>query len=309
MAATTRVKTKSSPSTTAGAKSMPVSLLVSLLFLLASTLGGIYAWRYGGVESRAVAAAALTVEKLEVTPQPAWIRADIRAEAFRDGSLGDLSVLDRELAYRVFRAFELHAWVEKVLRVSKEPLGRVLVELRYRRPVAWVEVPSIMSPDNQDGVLPIDAQAILLPPDDFREEDVKPYLRVSVDDLAPWGPVGTAWPDERVTGAAQIAALLDGQVPSLQLHRILVHATAAEVRSGRAAFYELVTRQGHRFLWGHAPGLEKSSEATSTSKVAHLRERAKRPDPLPNDRRLVIDLQTVTGSELAAETAAGTTIR
>jgi len=305
MATSTRVKSKVAPSTAVAPRAIPISLLASGLLLLISIWGGVYAWRHGGVERRAVAAAALTVEKLEVTPQPAWIRADVRAEAFRDGSLGDLSVLDRELAYRVFRAFELHAWVEKVLRVSKEPLGRVLVELRYRQPIAWVEVPSIMSPDNQDGVLPIDGHAILLPPDDFKEEDVKPYLRISVDDLAPWGPVGTAWPDERVTGAAQIAALLDGQVNSLELHRILVHTTTAEIRGGQAAFYELVTRQGHRILWGHAPGSETGTEATSGDKLAHLRALAKRPDPLPNDQRLVIDLQTVTGSQLATDAEGG----
>jgi len=296
MAANQRAKTKNSIGGMLGGVVAPVrslspNLVFSLMLLGICVAGGMYAWKHGGIQERARSAGRLTIDKLEITPQPAWIRTDVRAEAFRDGSLAELSGLDRELAYRVFRAFELHAWVDKVNRVSKQPQGRVLVDVRYRRPVAWVEVPSIMSPENKDGVLPIDGLGVLLPPDDFRSQDVTPYLRIAVSDLAPWGPVGTAWPDPRVVGAARIAVLVENQWPALGLHRILVHTPMADARRGERPVYELTTRHGHRLIWGCAPGEEKANEASTGSKIALLRQLADRADRLTSSERLELDLR------------------
>ena len=149
--------------------SISPNLLLGVILLVACTIGGVLGWKKWGKPALVQTATALRVDQISVTQQPTWIKADVRGEAFRDGSLGELSSLDHELAYKVFRAFEFHSWVAKVNRVNKGPKGRVDVDLRYRRPVAWVEIPSSMSPRDESGILPIDAEAVLLPVTDFRK--------------------------------------------------------------------------------------------------------------------------------------------
>ena len=63
----------------------------------------------------------VTAERVEITPLPEWIHSDIRAEVFRDPTLdGPLSIMDDDLAERIYRAFARHPWVAKVIRVNKQ---------------------------------------------------------------------------------------------------------------------------------------------------------------------------------------------
>ena len=77
-------------------------------------------------------------------------------------------MLDRMLAVKVARAFELNPWVARVKWVRKSYPGQVEVELEYRRPVAMVEVYT----DDEMGLFPIDSHAVLLDPRDYRREIV-----------------------------------------------------------------------------------------------------------------------------------------
>src|SRR3954470_19360765 len=55
-----------------------------------------------------------------VQAQPAWIKADVRAESLKAASVdGPVSVLDADLATRLHKAFSLHPWVAQVTRVRK----------------------------------------------------------------------------------------------------------------------------------------------------------------------------------------------
>ena len=160
--------------------SISPNLLLCVMLLLACTIGGVLGWKKWGQPALVQTTTSLSVEQINVTKQPAWIKADVRGEAFRDGSLGELSFLDKGVAIKIFRAFELHTWVIKVNRVNKGPNRSFDVDLNYRRPVAWVEIPSSMSPENESGILPIDAEAVLLPTADFKEEAI-PMLRITID--------------------------------------------------------------------------------------------------------------------------------
>ncbi|MAD80620.1 MAG: hypothetical protein QF918_08195 [Pirellulaceae bacterium] len=308
MAASSRRK-KSGKATSDGIGSLlgPVvsispNLLLGVMLLLACTIGGVLGWKKWGKPALVQTATALRVDQISATRQPTWIKADVCSEAFRDGSLGELSSLDHELAYKVFRAFELHSWVAKVNRVNKGPKGRVDVDLRYRRPVAWVEIPSSMSPQDESGILPIDAEAVLLPPTDFQEAAI-PMLRITIDELIPWGPVGTTWPDPRVVGAAQLAALVEGNWQQMQLHGIAIVAPPAEVRSSGPAVYELTTRSGHRFIWGSAPGREIVGEASTTQKIQLLRRLAAEMGATGPTQRWEIDLRNGERALSGARTA------
>jgi hypothetical protein len=250
--------------------SMPLSAAFGILVLVVVCVGSVYAWKIWGGAVQAQAAQPIDLEQLQVTPPPDWIRIDVADETFRDGSLSGLSLRDEDATYKIYRAFELHAWVAKVKRVHKFPDGRVLVDLLYRQPVAWVEIPGGMSTlaEKKDGALPIDADAVILPPEDLASQ-LDEFIRISIPDLLPWGVKGTPWGDPRLAGAARLAALLEGCWRGLGLLRI--RALSSSEGGGPSPLYELITIEGDRVLWGSAPGDEQSGEATSQQKIARLK--------------------------------------
>ena len=173
-------------------------LFVVLLLAAGLTGGAYYGWQRVGPQVTQGSEYLLEPDQIEITPPPPWIRSDVRGETIRDGGLSGLSILDRELTVKIARAFSMHTWVEDVRRVRKEHPARVVVDLAYRRPVAMVEV----TMNDRPGLLPVDVNGVLLPPGDFSAEQARDYLRVSLADATPAGPVGTPWGDPRVDGAA-----------------------------------------------------------------------------------------------------------
>ena len=193
----------------------------------------------------------------------------LKAEVIRDASLdSSLSTLDPELTMRVAQAFRLHPWVAKVQRVSKQYPAAVKVELVYRRPAAMVEVPG-------PALLPVDAEGVVLPTDDFSPLDARHYPRIAEIKTSPLGPVGTRWGDTRVSGAASVAAAVADQWERLGLHHIVPSGRQSGAPGGRETdAYELFTNAGTRIDWGRPPGAEISGEAMAAGKVAALLEYA-----------------------------------
>ncbi len=231
-------------------------LLLVLVLAAGLTGGAYYGWQRVGPQVTQGPDYLLEPEQIEITPPPPWIRSDVRGETVRDGGLSGLSILDRELTVKIARAFGLHTWVEEVRRVRKEHPARVVVELAYRRPVAMVEV----TMNDRPGLLPVDVNGVLLPPGDFSAEQARDYLRVSLADATPAGPVGTPWGDPRVDGAARIAAVLQEHWKQLGLYRVAVeHAESLPAASAEAVFV-LSTRRGAQIVWGAAPLANSSAD-------------------------------------------------
>ena len=203
----------------------------------------------------------VTQDKVAITPQPAWIHSDVRAEVFRNASLdGPLSSLDDGLSERISNAFSLHPWVAKVVSVSRKPMARMVVELVYRRPVCMVETPG--------EPLPVDVEGRLLPSGDFSPVEKSSYLRLVGIDTAPMGPAGQPWGDGRVVGGAEIAAALGDAWRELKVDRIAPLPrlpTAADEPT-----YQLLTRGGTRIFWGLAPGSKGPEELPPAEKLARL---------------------------------------
>jgi hypothetical protein len=211
----------------------------------------------------------LDPETIEITPTPDWIHANLRAEVIRDASLdGTLSVLDPELTVRIARAFGLHPWVAKVERVSKRYPAAVQVDLIYRRPVAMVEVPG-------PALLPVDAEGVLLPTEDFSPADARHYPRIAEIKTSPIGPVGTRWGDTRVSGAALVAAALGEHWDALKLNHVVASGRQSSLPGGRETdAYELYTKAGTPIDWGRPPGAEIPGEAPAASKIERLLDHA-----------------------------------
>jgi len=190
-------------------------------------------------------------ENVEISSPPSWIHGDLRAETFRDSALeGRLSILDDDLTERIAHAFARHPWVAKVVRVEKRhpsaSTPSVRVELEYRKPACMVEVPG--------GVLPVDAEGVLLPRGDFSPGEVNNYPRLSGAERPPAGPPGRSWGDAAVIGGAEIAAALGPDWKTLQIQGILA-AKPPDGALGRSEepIFMLATPAGTRIHWGYAP--------------------------------------------------------
>lgn len=245
----------------------PLSGIAGVICLLCAVVGGSFTlWKMVEEHVHADPLYQLSPGQITVTPQPDWIRSDVKKEAIRDAGLdASASILDAKLAERISQAFALHPWVAKVARVQKFSPARVEVDLVYRKPVLMVEVPG--------GLYPVDAEGVLLPSIDFSPIEARRYPRLSGVEPVTSSPVGTRWRDARVDGAAEIAALLLDDWNDWSLQRI---APAAGATSQGDPSFDLYTKSGSRIAWGRAPSYAQSSssgsEVSATEKLARLRK-------------------------------------
>jgi len=203
----------------------------------------------------------VTPEKVEITPPPDWIHTDIRAEVFRGACLDrPLSIMDDDLTERIKDAFSLHPWVAKVGQVTKHHPARVKVDLNYRRPVCMVDI--------APRLLPVDANGVLLPANDFSPVAASRYPRLLGIDTVPIGPAGESWGDARVVGGAEIADALSDVWKPWRLWQIVASPSGIENESR----YALLTRGGTRIEWGLAPGSKVHGELPVADKLARLHE-------------------------------------
>jgi hypothetical protein len=239
----------------------------SLLLLAALALGSHVAWqRYEQVIARHPQYQ-LTAERIQITPQPPWIRSDVKSEVLRDaGLIGTVSVLDDPdaLVRRLQDAFEFHPWVADVRQIRKRLPAALDIELEYRRPVAAVET----SDGRGVTLTPIDVQGVRLPEADFSEVERHYLPRISGTTGRPLA--GEAWDDPRVIGAARLAAGLADVWQQLRLVQILP-STQPQLRGEERFYtYEILTSGGTRIVWGAAPSEEP---AAGESPFAAKRER------------------------------------
>lgn len=236
--------------------------LITVAVLALGFVALLFAWGRWGKLVTSQPGYLLTAEKIEITPPPPWIQADIRADVMRDGGLAGLSLLDPDAAPRIGRAFEAHTWVAKCDRAIKKP-DRVIVELRYRRPILMVEA-------SPEGFWPVDTEGVLLPSEEFSKSQTRDHLRVRAANSHPAGVVGAAYGDARIVGAAAIAVALDEIWKELDIY--LIDAVAADGlrAASRTPTFELVTRQGARVVWGSPPGNERTDEPLAAEKIDRL---------------------------------------
>jgi hypothetical protein len=227
------------------------------------------AWQEVSGRVLAEAQYVLESEQIDVTPPPPqWIHSDIRSDVVRQAGMdGPLSLVDPQLTVRMADAFASHPWVARVERVSKHYPASLLVVVSYRQPVAMVEV------DGGVGGLPVDAQGVLLPTRDFSAEDAQRYPRIGEIHAKPAGPVGSAWGDPRVVGAAQVAAVLLDDWKKLGLFRI-VPGEKRPGRRGAEYTYLLVTHSGTTINWGRSPATHVPGEVPAAEKIAQLKRYA-----------------------------------
>ena len=226
---------------------------------------------------------------IEFTPPPEWLpeTRDIKAEVIKNGSLEQLRVTETGLTVRVANAFEHHPWVKRVERVRLRYPAKLDVSLTYRHPVAMVALPDDDPNDTEVPRLPIDAEAFLLPPEDFvvptsrelRPEFDKKFPRIDVGSLGPAGDHGTSWGDPVVADAAKLAALLCEDWDNLKSVLYQIEKSSQPTTSQDKPDFDIrgrpdlgPTPPGLLIHWGRAPGREMSGEPTAAAKLARLKK-------------------------------------
>ena len=245
----------------------PGRTLTLTVIIVAGFTGGAWAvWRRVEKHVENSADYLVKIDQIAITPQPEWVRSDIRAEAFRNASSPDrpLSSLDDNLAERIHIAFMLDPWVAKA-KVTKSAAAQVRVDIEYRRPACMVELAAGPTVE----LLPVDGLGVWLPGEDFSQKQKESYPCLAGIDRRPIQPVGHAWGDARVVDGAAIAAALLPVWQPLKLYRIRCVSQTVAVRP----MFELYTRMGTKIVWGYASG-RTASEPGVDEKVARLQQYA-----------------------------------
>jgi hypothetical protein len=252
---------------------------VAILLLVALGVGLQITWRYAVPQVAQNPSYLLLGERITMTPQPEWIDTDIRAEVIRNSGLADrLSLLDESFASIVADAFALHPWVKSVDHVAKRYPSGVHVDLTFREPVAVVE---LAAPQGVQ-LVPIDKHSVHLPVDDVPE--IRKRYLPRIGGIVGRPPVGQAWDDPRVQGAADLAVHLAETWEKFHLVDILPSTRPEILDEHRYYVFDLITRGGTRVVWGAAPSDPPPGEDDFAKKLARLKDCIESHGPLDTVR-------------------------
>lgn len=239
---------------------------------------GYFGWYYWGAEHLDRTLYSLKLENVAVTKQPAWIRANIRDEVYRNANLEHISLLDPQATATIAHAFSAHPWVQRASRVRKMSDGKVQVDLIYREPVAMVYYSAASSAPLEGvqrdqmprvGYYAVDQDGIVLPSEDFVDQQVFDYFLIYAAGATPAGFEGMAFGDSRVSEALELCKLLAPKREAWRLQRIYV-GPDDQIGHGSPWSLKLVTSDGREIVWGHAPGREVAREPSVQDKISRL---------------------------------------
>lgn len=170
-------------------------------------------------------------------------------------------------------AFKSFPWVAEVGEIERPP-GELVVHLKYRTPVARVDVPKA-------GRFTLDGEGCLLPQEDIDGDRVSRLIWiVSVDLTAPPKErAGTIWKtaigdspdrealDRGVVQAAKLAGFFLGREREAADRADAVKVRAITVADPRRNAGLIVETEGKAWiLWGRGPGDEEPGELTASEK-------------------------------------------
>lgn len=199
----------------------------------------------------------LSPDSLDLGEFPPWIHHDIRPEllliAFPDKGG---NILQPDVLAKLASAAEEHPWVRKVANLRKYYPNRIHVAIEWRQPVAMVRI--------AEGLLPVDANGVLLPTRDFTPVEAAQYPRIVGTYPLPGGPAGQNWGDVRISQAASLAELLFSDWKKYGFRQIEPGPDEATDE------FVIVTHSGSRILWGHPPAVSVVREASPEEKMQRL---------------------------------------
>ena len=229
----------------------------------------------------------LSPRDILITTPPPWIQSNVLADSVDAAGLPDpLDLRDRDLTNKIASALEKHAWIRQVLKVVKQYPAKVLVEVEYRKPVAMVEVEYADEGAMRRGLIPVDAEGTVLPPQEFSLIQANDkFPRIHIDLKRPMVSAGMKCDDARIIEAASIANLLLPYWPDLKLEKIVV-------KEDGGRHYELLRSDQSQIIWGSPPGQELPQETIATHKVQVMLKKAAEAALTDSSPQASLDLRT-----------------
>ncbi len=263
--ASTEIKTNLRQRVSAALQNLPGGAL--LFAIVPVVVLGYLGWFYYGASHLDRALYSVRAEHLQVTPQPPWIKSNVAEQVFRDQRLDRISLLDPQANATIAQAFEKHPWVKRTTRVTKSSGAKVAVDVVYRKPLAMV----YCAPTDADqGFLPVDAEGIRLPEEDFSAQQVYDYfLIIGQGAPPPTGSSGMDYGSSLVSDALKLCRFLEQHREPLDLQRVYVDEQPPGGRFGRPSI-TLQTGDKHVVLWGHVPNAEMAGELQAPEKLAKM---------------------------------------
>jgi hypothetical protein len=210
-----------------------------------------------------------------VNAPPAWFRGgpqrfleQLRQNAAAPRRISQLDVGPDQVAAE----FKKYAWVEDVATVTYAP-GRIRVALRYRQPVAWVNL-------LRGHQRVVDENGIILPAEDIDSGPLGALVKITGDGLLPPSDPrpGVIWklqthagemdePEVRILAAARLAGFLIqperfGQAAACPALRILEIIVSDFHRRGLF----VMNAEGAEIWWEDAPGQERAGTPSALEK-------------------------------------------
>lgn len=193
-----------------------------------------------------------------------WVRREFFDEAVAAAGLKQpLSVADPTLVPRLKAGLEGSAWVESVDRMDASLNDGLQIHLTYRQPAMTVQT--------RNGLFPVDALGIVLPPRDFVAEDASRLPRFVLDLPVSPPTVGSRWRHETVLAAAEVAASLDDILATDSIW-LRCELTEIRVSAGDESVFELWANNGSRVVWGRIGDTAQDVEPSSDDKVQKLEQ-------------------------------------
>jgi hypothetical protein len=215
----------------------------------------------------------LQLNQIEISAQPIWIKTSVLEEVYKSKKLDRINILDPSSNADIASAFETHPWVKSATRVRKYGGGgMVTVDLIYRRPLAMIQVP-YLDPESsrwKDGFYPLDAFGVVLPVNDFTQQQIFEYLRIEIEKIDRT-PEGMGYADARVHQALKLTSFLEssGLRKELGLEWLRVRRDD-DVSTGKQWTLQLSTDDHRLIVWGHAPGEEVAGEESADKKLSRI---------------------------------------
>ncbi|MCE9590682.1 MAG: hypothetical protein K8S99_09185 [Planctomycetes bacterium] len=197
-------------------------------------------------------------EQVELAGAPYWmspmLQRDLRVAVARD--LGNDAMRSDDLGSAV-RTLAASPWVEGVERIRRMPGGKIVVNAKYREPIAFVE--------EADGMRLVDEKSVRLPGLYSQAEAQKIGLPIITGVKSSPPGEGAAWKGEELSSGLALVKMLRGQPYLSQVTAFDVSERDARNR----VRLMLKTRQG-LVRWGLPPGQEATIEPTAAVKMAWL---------------------------------------
>lgn len=238
-------------------------------------------------------------DSIELTEPTEWVPHGIAKQiAEEHPEWNNRSLLEDTLVADLAAEFRKHTWIASVDRVEKTRQGRVKVIVTYRSPVAMVET--------SQGLVPIDADGVVLPPEDVRPSDRERLPRLKGIRTIATGMVGRKWNDPLVISGAKLCAALlpKGNLETIWKRYGLQAVVAPDLsrlspeESHQPPVFELLTMKQRRVIWGHPPD-SQSHEPSTAKKLERLASYIKKQSSLDQPPgNLAINIRLLSGVKL-----------